>query len=192
MTTRFWGTVTAARARLTLAKFEGENYPTSDGHYLLVVGTLTVGGGPPLPGTATVAIGPRAQEEKRFAVGDLVRGDGEPVPETNRDVCADLYRARTVHLLARAADRGVTGRPPDPPRTDPPLSPEAATRASRRPLSPGNLAPGGACESCPYGTVIAVVRLSDPRDMRRGIWSRVPACLGPIDCVYYAPPAPEG
>ncbi len=183
-TTRFWGTVTSVRARLTLAKFESETYPTSDGHYLVITGTQTTGANPTESGTVTVAIGPKSQEEKCFAVGDLVRGDAEPVPETNRDVCADLYRARTVHLLARAKDRGkvpVT----DPPRTDVPLTPEAATLASRRILDPVNLAVGGVCEPCPYGTTVAVVRLSDPRDMRRGIWSKVPACLGPIDCPYY-------
>ena len=183
-TTRFWGTVTAVRVRLTLAKFESETYPTSDGHYLVVQGTRTVGANPAETGRFTVAIGPKAQEEKRFAVGDLVRGDGEPVPETNRDVCADLYRARTIHLLARAKDQGTT-RPVDPPRTDPPLTPEPATKVQRRVLNPANLEPGGACESCPYGTMVAVVRLADPRDMRRGIWSKVPACLGPTECPWY-------
>lgn len=186
-TTRFWGTVTSVRARLTLAKFESETYPTSDGHYLLITGTRTIGANAPEPGTFLVAVGPKAQEEKHFGVGDLVRGDGEPVPETNRDVCADLYRARTVHVLARAKDRN-TLREPDPPRTDDPLTPEAATRASRRSLDPTNLQAGGVCAPCPYGTTVAVVRLSDPRDMRRGLWSKVPACLGPPECPHYRKP----
>lgn len=186
-TTRFWGIVGSVRARLTLAKFESETYPTSDGHYLLVTGTRTVGANPPEPGTFLVAVGPKAQEEKRFGIGDLVRGDAEPVPETNRDVCADMYRARTVHVLARAKDRNAL-REPDPPRTDAPLTPEAATLAPRRLLDPANLQVGGVCESCPYGTTVAVVRLSDPRDMRRGIWSKVAGCLGPVDCPHYQKP----
>ncbi|MBC7806906.1 MAG: hypothetical protein H7145_12235 [Akkermansiaceae bacterium] len=186
-TTRFWGTVTSVRARLTLAKFESETHPTSDGHYLRISGTRTSGANPPEPGTFLVAVGPKAHEEKRFAVGDLVRGDGDPVPETNRDVCADLYRARTVHVLARAKDQNML-RPPDPPRTDAPLTPEAATKAARRLLDPANLDQSGFCEPCPYGTMVAVVRLSDPRDLRRGIWSKVPACLGPADCPHYRKP----
>ena len=55
------------------------------------------------------------QEEKRFAVGDLVRGSGEIVPETSRDCVADLYRVRTVHCLARASDQNQV-RELDPPR----------------------------------------------------------------------------
>ena len=185
--TRFWGTIIAVRARLTLAKFESETFPTCDGHYLVVDGTVTTGGDPPAPGVVTVGVGAKTHAEKRFAPGDLVRGEGEPVPETSRDVCADLYRVRTVHVLARASDRGVAPAV-DPPRTDPPLSPEAANHAPRRLLRPANLHPGNVCASCPYGTVVAVVRLSDPRDMRRGAWSKAAACLGPPDCPFYEKP----
>ncbi|MBC8143606.1 MAG: hypothetical protein H7Y38_19415 [Armatimonadetes bacterium] len=185
--TRFWGNVTAVRARLTLAIFENERFPTCDGHYLAVSGTLTVGNTAPEPASFVVAVGTKTQEEKRFAVGDLVRGNGEPVPETNRDCFADYYRVRTVHLLARATSQNAV-RTPDPPRTDAPLSPEAAITAPRRLLAPAKLQAGGTCFSCPYGTTVAVVRLSDPRDLRRGIWSKSAGCLGPMDCPHYEKP----
>lgn len=163
-------------------------FPTCDGHYLVVAGTLTVdAANPPVPATFTVAIGTKTQEGKRFAPGDLVRGNAEPVPETNRDVCAEWYRVRTVHVLARADDRSLT-RAPDPPRTDAPLSSQAVVHAARRVLNPANLQTNGACETCPYGTTVAVVRLSDPRDLRRGIWSKAAACLGPADCPHYCMP----
>lgn len=184
---RFWGTITAVRARLTLAKFEGETTPTCDGHYWIVEGTQTVGNNAPVAGTYIIAVGRATQEEKRAGVGDLVRGDAQPIPETNRDTYADLYRVGAVHVLARAKDRNIV-RESDPPRTDSPLSPEAINLAPRRVLRPTNLTPGGDCASCPYGTTVGVVRLSDPRDYRRGIWSKVPACLGPTNCPYYAAP----
>jgi len=185
--TRFWGTITAVRARLTLAMFEGERFPTCDGHYIIVAGTLTIGDAAPEPATFTVAVGAKTHEEKRFTVGDLVRGSAEPVPETNRDCFADYYRARTLHVLARATDQNRVS-PPDPPRTDPPLSPADAIAAPRRPLAPAKLQAGGSCYACPYGTVVAVVRLSDPRDLRRGIWSRLAGCLGAVDCPHYEKP----
>ncbi len=185
--TRFWGTITAVRARLTLAVFEGERFPTCDGHYLSIVGTVTVGANVPEPATFTVAVGTKTHKEKRFAVGDLVRGNAEPVPETSRDCVADYYRARTVHLLARATDQNRVP-PPDPPRTDPPLSAEDAIIAPRRLLAPAKLQAGGSCATCPYGTIVAVVRLSDPRDLRRGIWSRMAGCLGPAGCPFYEKP----
>ena len=179
-TVRFWGTVRTVRARLTLAKFESETYPTSDGNYLVVSGTVTAPNAAPVPRDVVVAVGPGTQEEKHLAQGDLVRGDAVPVPETSRDCFAELYRVRVLHVVARGQALGG-----DPPRTDPALSVQAAVAAPRRVLEPAYLSAGGACEYCPYGTEVAVVRLSDPRDLKRGIWSRVTACLGPADCPHY-------
>jgi hypothetical protein len=187
---RFWGTVVAVRPRLTLAKFEGETTARCEGHLYVVEGTRTVGSERPVPGGYVVAVGPATQERRAVRPGDLLRGDARPVPEGHPDTPADLYRVGTFHVLARAGDPGASAsREPDPPRTDPPLTPPRAEAAPRRPLDPANLSDEGPCRPCPYGTIVAVVRLSDPRDWRRGEWRQVPACLGPADCPYYARPA---
>jgi hypothetical protein len=187
---RFWGTVVAVRPRLTLAIFEDERTPKCGGHLLLLEGTRTVAGGRPEAGRFVVALGPATQERRAVAAGDLLRGDAHPVPEGNDDTPADLYRVGAFHVLARAADNAAAAAvlPDDPPRADPPLTPAQAEAAPRRSLAPDNLlAEGGPCAPCPYGTVVAVVRLTDPRDWRSGRWARVPACLGPRDCPHYAP-----
>lgn len=186
---RFWGTVAAVKPRLTLAKFEGDTTARCEGHLLLLEGTRTVEDEKPAPGAFTVALGPATQKQRDIRPGDLLRGDAFPVAENAPDLPADLYRVGTLRVVARSGDPGTPPPlPPDPPRTDPPLSPEGAEAARRRPLAPENLADETLCLPCPYGVVVPVVRLSDPRDWRRGRWAAVPACLGPEDCPYYAAP----
>ncbi len=184
---RFWGTVVAVRARLTLAKFEGETTARCDGHILVLEGTRTVGSERPVEGRYSVAIGPATQERRAVRRGDLLRGNAHPVPEGNPDTPADLYRVGTFHVVARGSEAAEA---PDPPRTDPPLEPAQAESAPRRSLAAENLMEDGPCHTCPYGAVVPVVRLSDPRDWRRGQWRQVPACLGPLDCPYFLPPSP--
>jgi len=190
---RFWGTVIAVRPRLTLAIFEEERTPKCGGHLLVLEGTRTVGAERPVAGRFVVALGPATQDRRAVGVGDLLRGDAHPVAEGNEDTPADLYRVGAFHIVARAADNAAAPpAPSDSPRADPPLAPEQAEAAPRRSLHPDHLLrEDGPCAPCPYGTVVAVVRLSDPRDWRSGRWARVPACLGPSDCPHYAPAPPR-
>lgn len=184
---RFWGTVRAVKPRLVLTKFGRDTTAKASGHLVAVEGTRGASDGTityAAPGHRfTVALGPATQEKRSVAVGDLLRGEARPVPDDAPDVPADLYRVGVLRTIARAQTSPV----PDPPRTDAPLSPEKAEAAPRRALNPANLAEGGPCEFCPYGTVVCVVRITDPRDYKRGSWSRVPACLGPNDCPHYTP-----
>lgn len=186
---RFWGVVAAVKPRLTITKFDGETTAKCHGHLVALEGTRQdQGDARPVPGVFTIAIGPAAQEKRQIQAGDLLRGDAHPVPPNLPDTLADLYRVGTIRLLARAGDPGGAAPvPPDPPRTDPPLTAEGTEKAPRRPLNPANLTEGGPCVRCPYGTVVPVVRLTDPRNYRTGQWSHVPACLGPEDCPYYRP-----
>ena len=192
---RFWGTVVGVKPRLMLTKFEGDTSAKCHGHLLVCDGTHGPEGGPKaeqFAGRFTVALGPATQAQRSIAPGDLLRGDAHPVPAGGLpDTPADLYRVGALRVVARSGDPGTPPRPqlPDPPRTDPPLSPEGAEAAPRRPLAPENLASEeGVCAPCPYGVVVPVVRLSDPRDFKNGRWTQVPACLGPQDCPYYAAP----
>ncbi len=187
---RFWGTVAAVKPRLVLTKFGDDTAAKCHGHLLVLDGTFGPDNEPPTAARFTVALGPATQTQRGLAPGDLLRGDAHPVPEGNPDTPADLYRVGALRVVARQGDPGTPPRPrPDPPRTDPPLTPEAAEAAPRRALAPDNLlSEDGLCVPCPYGAIVPVVRLSDPRDYRNGRWSRVPACLGPPDCPYYAPP----
>jgi hypothetical protein len=191
---RFWGIVIAVKPRLTLTKFEGQTTAKCHGHLLTMEGTRQSDGeARPSPGQFTMAIGPAVQEQRQIRPGDLLRGTAHPVPEGLPDTLADLYRVGTVHLVARAGDPGTAPPlPPDPPRTDRPLTPEETEKAARRPLNPANLAVDGDCFLCPYGLVVPVVRLSDPRSFRSGNWSHVPACLGPEDCPHFRPLLPAG
>jgi hypothetical protein len=190
---RFWGTVVAVKPRLVLTKVGGQTSAKCQGHLLVLEGTRTEDGGRPVPGRFTIALGPATQERRAVAPGDLLRGDAHPVPEGVPDTPADLYRVGTLRVVARAGDPGTPppAPAPDPPRTDPPLTSDAAEAAPRRPLAPANLDDDERCAPCPYGVVVPVVRLIDPRDWRSrtGNWSHVPACLGPRDCPYYEPPA---
>jgi hypothetical protein len=189
---RFWGTVAAVKPRIVLTKFGEDTAAKCHGHLLVLDGTFGPDGNPPNAGRFTVALGPATQTQRGLAPGDLLRGDAHPVPEGVPDTPADLYRVGALRVVARQGDPGTPPRPvPDPPRTDLPLTPEAAESAPRRALAPDNLlAEDGVCVPCPYGALVPVVRLSDPRDYRNGRWSRVPACLGPMDCPYYAAAAP--
>lgn len=186
---RFWGTVVAVKPRLVLAKFEGDTTAKCSGYVAVLEGTRTEGDARPIAGRFMVALGPVTQDRREIAPGDLLRGDAFPVPPNTPDTIADLYRVGALRVVARAGDPGTPPPPPpDPPRTDPTLSPDQAQVAGRRALAPGNLDADGPCAPCPYGVVVAVVRLTDPRDWKRGRWSQVPACLGPENCPYYAAP----
>ncbi len=191
---RFWGTVLAVKPRVVLTKFAGDTAVKCQGHLVLLDGTRAeTADARPVPAAFSVAVGPATQEKRAIARGDLLRGDAHLVPGAAHamDTPADLYRVATLRLLARAGENhGASALPPlDPPRADAPLSAEAAEAAPRRALAPANLdvASGGPCALCSYGSVVAVVRLSDPRDYRNGKWSQVPACLGPEDCPYFVP-----
>ncbi len=186
---RFWGIVRAVKPRLTLTKFEGETTAKCHGHLVTLEGTRQAEEeARPTAGRFVVAIGPSAQEQRQINPGDLLRGTSHTVPDGLPDTLADLYRVGTLRVVARAGDPGAAAPlPPDPPRTDRPLTSEETENAPRRPLNPANLAEGGDCAPCPYGVVVPVVRLSDPRNYRTGKWSHVPACLGPEDCPYYRP-----
>ena len=187
---RFYGIVKAVKLRLTLSRFEGETTAHAGGYVIALDGTRAAPSDPaPVPGHLTVALGPATQEKRQLAPGDLVRGDARPVPAATPDVPADLYRVGTLRTIARAGEPGGGTRPAlDPPRTDPAPTVAQTESAPRRALDPAHLAPGGPCAPCPYGLVVAIVRLADPRDFRRGQWSHVSACLGPPDCPHYAPP----
>ena len=187
---RFWGAVVAVKTRLTLTKFEGVTTAKSAGYLLVIEGSHTPEHSPagtrPTEGRFTVALGPATMTRREIGVGDLLRGDAHPVPEGNPDTPADLYRVGVLRVLARAGDPGTPPISlPDPPRTDNPLTPELAESAPRRALLPANLAPDGPCAPCPYGIIVPIVRLTDPRDYRNGLWRNVPACLGPDDCPHF-------
>jgi len=193
---RFWGTVIAVKPRLILTKFGGETTAKCPGHLVVVDGTRAEEvAARPHAATFTVAVGPATQEKRAFTRGDLLRGDAHPVPPLSPDTPADLYRIGTLRLLARGKDnKGALDLPLlDAPRSDPPLSASDAEAAPRRALAPRNLyaSEDGPCAPCPYGTVVAVIRLSDPRDYRGGQWSRVSACLGPEDCPHFVPLTPS-
>ncbi|MES2462142.1 MAG: hypothetical protein V4671_16275 [Armatimonadota bacterium] len=189
---RFWGIAAAVKPRLTLTKFEGETTAKCHGHLVTLEGTRQADGeARPSAGTFVVAIGPSAQEQRLICPGDLLRGTAHTVPDGLPDTLADLYRVGTLRLVARAGDPGTASpRPLDPPRTDRPMTSEETENAPRRPLDAANLTEDGACAPCPYGVVVPVVRLTDPRNYRTGKWSHVPACLGPIDCPHYRPYVP--
>lgn len=181
---RFWGRVQAVKPRLVLTKFGGDTGAKCHGHLLVIDGTRTPEGSATETGVFTVAIGPAALDKRALGAGDLVRGDAVPVPTDTPDTPADLYRVGTFRLLAPASVRPALDRP----RSDAPLSPDRAEAAPRRALHPDNLTLGGPCAPCPYGVIVPVVRVSDPRDRKNGSWRHVPACLGPEDCPYYRAP----
>jgi hypothetical protein len=184
---RFWGTIVAVKPRLILAKFDGETDARCQGYVLFVDGTTTIGTSAPTRGVSRVAIGPATLLQKSLRVGNLVRGDSHPVPESVVDVVADLYRVGVLHVIAPG-----TPPEPDPPRTDAVGTVERIESSGRRALAPGNLEAGGPCERCPHGLIVCTVLLNDPRDFKRGEWHRVAACLGPTDCPHYAKPGATG
>jgi hypothetical protein len=182
MKQRFWGHVAALRPRLVLTKFEEETTAHCPGYIATIAGNLGPEGETPQPAVFTVALGPALQQKRAVRVGDLLRGDAMPVPETLDDTPAQLYKVGVLRTISRSDPP-----PPDPPRTDSPLAPEAVLTAPRRPLDPHHLDTDGPCARCPYAVIACVVRLSDPRDYRRGAWRRIPACLGPETCPHFAP-----
>ena len=183
---RFWGMVQSVKPRLILTKFDGETHAKCAGHLIVLNGTQSRDNAQAEGSLFVIALGPAMRERRQVSVGDLLRGDAHPVPAESQDTPADLYRVGVLRTIARQGEPGGgTSVPPDPPRTDAPLSPEASEAAPRRALRPENLEETGPCYVCPYGVVVPVVRLSDPRDYRTGNWSQVPACLGPIDCPHF-------
>lgn len=181
---RFWGRVLSLRPRLILTKFEGETEASCPGYILTLTGSLTEGLQAPVSQTFTVALGPATLKKREIGVGDLLRGDAHPVPEGLRDTPADLYKVGVLRTIAPAE----TAPPPDPPRTDPLLTPEATLTTARRALAPESLlSEQGSCRHCGYGVLVCVVRLTDPRNYRSGQWQQVPACLGPKDCPHFLP-----
>lgn len=190
---RFWGLTLAVKPRLVLTKFEDQTTAHSAGYIALLDGTRTAadGSGPHVTGPFTVALGPAMRERRSVSPGDLLRGDAYPVPDNHPDTPADLYRVGTLRTIAQAGQPGGGPVPEtDPPRTDPPPSVPETESAPRRALRPASLSEGGPCHLCPYGVVVAIVRLTDPRDYRSGRWKQVPACLGPEDCPHFIPRVP--
>ena len=185
---RFWGVVLSVKPRLVLTKFEGETHAKCAGHLVLMDGTRSADNIPAEGSHFMIALGPAARERRSVSPGDLLRGDAHPVPTESQDTPADLYRVGTLRTIARQNEPGGGATlPDDPPRTDAPLTPDEAEAAPRRALNPDNLAETGPCYACPYGVIVPVVRLADPRDYRNGNWSKVPACLGPTDCPHFVP-----
>lgn len=183
---RFWGMVLSVKPRLVLTKFDNETHAKCAGHLVLMDGTQSVDNQLAQGSHFSLALGPAARERRNVLPGDLLRGDAFPVPPESVDTPAGLYRVGILRTIARQNEPGGgLPLPNDPPRTDPPLSPGDAEAAPRRALLPANLSETGPCHICPYGVVVPVVRLSDPRDYRNGAWSQVPACLGPRDCPHY-------
>jgi hypothetical protein len=136
-------------------------------------------------GLFTVAVGQATQEKRTITRGDLLRGDAHPVSNSAKDTPADLYRVGVLRTIAR----GETLLPvASEPWTHAPLEPGQAEAAPRRALKPDNLEQGERCALCSYGTVVALVRLTDPRMYHQGHWSHVPACLGPESCPRYVAP----
>lgn len=183
---RFWGTVLTVKPRLTLVKFAGDTTAHCEGFVAHFDGTVTVGDQSPVTRRFSVSFGAATFQNQRITRGDLLRGEAHPVPDGTEDVPADFYRVGVLRTIARGADNaGTAALPTDTPRTDPPFPAEAAMAAPRRALHPDNLETDGPCLPCSYGVVVPVVRLNDPRDYRNGIWSHVPACLGPEDCPHF-------
>ncbi|WP_309716066.1 hypothetical protein [Armatimonas sp.] len=181
---RFWGRVISLRPRLVLTKFEETTEASCPGYILTLEGTTTEGAEPPVGKTFTVAIGPATMQNREIALGDLLRGDAHYVPEGLPDTPAELYKVGVLRLIART-ETPIT---PDPPRTDPPLSPDAVEKAPRRALAiKCLLSEKGSCRDCSHAVLACVVRLTDPRNYRTGRWTQVPACLGPEDCRYFIP-----
>ena len=181
---RFWGRVTSLRPRLILTKFEGVTEASCPGYILTLEGTLTEGMKAPVGKVFTVAVGPATMHNRGFKVGDLLRGEAHPVPEGLPDTPAELYKVGVLRTIAPAE----TLPTPDPPRTDPPLSPEAVMTTPRHALAVSCLlSEQGSCRSCSHGVLVCVVRLTDPRNYRNGRWQQVPACIGPADCPHFLP-----
>ena len=186
---RFYGRVRAVRARLLLTKFAGETTAKSAGYLIVLEGTATLPDGKTADGLHTIAFGPATVTQKHLGAGDLLRGEAHPVPADTPDTLADFYRVGILRTIAHAGEPGASPvPPPDPPRTDPPLTVEAMENAPRRALHPDNLSENAPCHICPYGTIVAVVRLTDPRNYKSGAWSHIPACLGPDTCPHYRQP----
>jgi hypothetical protein len=180
---RFWGTVLSARPRLVLTKFEENTEASCPGYIATIDGTWTEGTSTPMGKTFTVAIGVNVFQNRAITAGDLVRGDAHPVPTELPDTPADLYKVGTLHVI----QHGYAPLEANPPCTDAPLLPDAVVTAKRRPLAVFLLATRYPCHHCSHGVLACVVRVSDPRDYRRGSWMQVPACLGPEDCLHFQP-----
>jgi hypothetical protein len=174
------GRVISIQPRIRLLRSFDERTHTYLGYVLVLEGGI---GGEPRA-HFLVAIGPKAQEEFHFRIGDEVRGQSHPVEDPELEI-AGYYRTSGVEIMRRGTVPG--GGSQGPPFHDAaPSLDEYRARGHRR-LDAGTYE--SKCTTCVWGCRMPVEIIRDNWNRSRGtdnVTRRMETfCYGPDDCVLY-------
>jgi hypothetical protein len=170
---RFAGRVAAVKPRIGLHRSFDQVWHSYRGHVLV------------LEDGPRVAVGPAAHDRHRFRIGDVVEGEGEPVPQPRAE-WAELYRVRRLRIVSRGPE--AEDRPPDPDGGIAPTLEEYRARGHRR-LDPRTHE--RSCQACPFGAVMPTEIIVDQWQPWKKRWRVETHCYGPRDCPRYRPGRPR-
>lgn len=168
----FRGEVVAVKARIRLLRSFDQISHQYQGYTLLLAGDS---GSEPV----RVAIGPAAHAKFQIRIGDIVSGQGHPVPDPKQE-WANLYKVSQLGVESRGPAAQV--RLPDPEGgIAPPLEVYRANRHRR--LDPRTCQTQ--CVRCPWGLTMATEITLDQWNPSKKEWRMETHCYGPRDCPRY-------
>lgn len=168
----FRGELIAVKGRIRLVRSFDQVHHQYQGYTLVLAVT---GENEPL----RVAIGPAAHAKFQFRSGDIVSGQGHPVPDPKQE-WASLHRVSRLEIERRGP--AEQNRAPDPDGgIAPPLDVYRAN--GHRRLDPRTCQTQ--CERCPWGLMMITEIIIDQWNPSKKRWRTEPHCYGPRDCPRY-------
>ena len=164
---RFQGLVVAVKPRIGLHRSFDQVWHSYHGY------VLALENGP------RIAVGQAAHAKHRFRIGDVIEGEGVPIPDPRAD-WAELYKVRRVKVLVRGPQ--TEERSADPDGGIAPTMEEYRTHGHRR-LDPKTYE--RSCVRCPFGAVMATQIILDQWKPWKQKWRFETHCYGPRDCPRY-------
>ena len=168
----FRGEVAAVKGRIRLLR----SFDQIGHQYLGYTLSLVIEGEPDV---VRVAIGPAAHAKFQFRIGDIVSGQGYPVPDPKQE-WASLYKVSRLRIEQRGPVE--QDRPPHPDGgIAPPL--EVYRSNGHRRLDPRTCQTH--CARCPWGLTMVTEIIIDQWNPSNKRWRMETHCYGSRDCPRY-------
>ena len=167
------GRIISIQPRIRLTRSFDERYHTYLGYVLHVEGEIDDRGGQFL-----IGIGKAAQAKHLFKVGDVLKGESEPVADDRLDN-AEFYKTAHLKIIHRTSE----GQTYPPPWDGIPPSLEIYRERGHRRLDPRTYRVK--CISCIWGCRMPVEMILDPWDPRKKRYRFETFCYGPKSCPLY-------
>ena len=168
----FRGEVAAVKARIRLVRSYDQINHQYQGYTLVFKADS---GAEPL----RVAIGPAAHSKFQFRIGDVVSGQGHPVPDPKQE-WAHLYKVSQLRLEHRGPEK--QNRPPDP---EGGIAPALEVYRANGHLRLDPRTCESQCARCSWGLTMVTEIILDQWNPSKKRWRMETHCYGPRDCPRY-------